>query len=402
MSTDNDRICLPDCFPDTLTGASATQRQHLLSSVRRCVICLRRGAKTTFSTVTEMEQNGTPIPKLSATVEAGAADSFEAWRWALAPIFDVDVPPTDDLSNYRMHSTSYHFGDMLLGLRAGSGSAFRRNQAAIARGGLDSIVVSRYSGNAYRLSAHGRETQVEPGDVAILDLAQEVQIDDAASSNTAIILSRPLLEQLTGPIDHAHGTVLRRGSPHCDLISAHLEAIAAAAPQMPVQAASLVSSATASLVAAAVGMSTHGREPVAAGVGAVTLNLLRREIEKELGNPALEPELLMRRFAISRTRLYRLFQPLGGVSHYIRNRRLRRALGEIVQSSPAPPRVAEVAYRWGFRNAAVFSRIFREVYGMSPTEAREAFSKENHPFFLSTAVESGFDKINFWLRASDR
>lgn len=40
--------------------------------------------------------------------------------------------------------------------------------------------------------------------------------------------------------------------------------------------------------------------------------------------------------------------------------------------SCAHMQISEIAFRWGFTNAAHFARAFRQRFGRSPSEAREA------------------------------
>ncbi|MGW6916922.1 helix-turn-helix domain-containing protein [Kitasatospora sp. NPDC054939] len=41
---------------------------------------------------------------------------------------------------------------------------------------------------------------------------------------------------------------------------------------------------------------------------------------------------------------------------------------ELFSQAGSGPNVASIAYRWGFVNAAYFSRSFRAAFGMSPRE----------------------------------
>jgi AraC-like DNA-binding protein len=50
----------------------------------------------------------------------------------------------------------------------------------------------------------------------------------------------------------------------------------------------------------------------------------RRFFDTHLTSPALEADMLVGNFGLSRASLYRLFSPIGGVAAYIRRERLRR------------------------------------------------------------------------------
>ncbi|MFE2060360.1 helix-turn-helix domain-containing protein [Streptomyces sp. NPDC059446] len=69
--------------------------------------------------------------------------------------------------------------------------------------------------------------------------------------------------------------------------------------------------------------------------------------------------------------LHRLFEAEGiTVARFIKQRRLDQCARELARRSPSPPTVSSIAGRWGFVNAAHFSRTFRAVHGHSPVQWR--------------------------------
>jgi DNA-binding response OmpR family regulator len=73
---------------------------------------------------------------------------------------------------------------------------------------------------------------------------------------------------------------------------------------------------------------------------------------------------------LSESQLYRKLKAISGKSTaiFIRTVRLKKAL-ELLESSNLS--VSEIAYQVGFNDPAWFSRVFKEEFGMSPSEARE-------------------------------
>ena len=101
----------------------------------------------------------------------------------------------------------------------------------------------------------------------------------------------------------------------------------------------------------------------------VLLVRMRQYALEHLHDPALGPEQIARAHFVSTRYVHKLFAAAGcGVSAWIREQRLERALGDLRQSSQAS--VASIATRWGYRDPASFSRAFRQTYGSSPRDLR--------------------------------
>jgi AraC-like DNA-binding protein len=93
-------------------------------------------------------------------------------------------------------------------------------------------------------------------------------------------------------------------------------------------------------------------------------------IKDRLGSPSLDPDEVAGAMGLSRSALYRLFRDSGGIANYIREQRLRRCFADLVSERGRDKQVAEIAWRWGFTDAAHFARLFRDRFGCSPSDAR--------------------------------
>jgi AraC-like DNA-binding protein len=69
--------------------------------------------------------------------------------------------------------------------------------------------------------------------------------------------------------------------------------------------------------------------------------------------------------------LHHLFQADGRtVCGYVREQRLERCRADLASPSLARQSVGRISARWGFPDAAVFGRAFKNAYGVSPGEFR--------------------------------
>ncbi|MEP2668076.1 MAG: ATP-binding protein [Cyclobacteriaceae bacterium] len=97
------------------------------------------------------------------------------------------------------------------------------------------------------------------------------------------------------------------------------------------------------------------------------LGKVKEAIQVRLGEEQLSVESLSREIGLSRTQLYRKVTALTGVSvnELIRSFRLKKAAQLLEQNWGS---VSQVAYEVGFSNLSYFSKVFKEEYGVLPSE----------------------------------
>ena len=127
--------------------------------------------------------------------------------------------------------------------------------------------------------------------------------------------------------------------------------------------------ATRSLIAACLAPSRDRLAEAQSPIDATLMGRARRLVRARLADPDLTPDLLCMELGVSRSRLYRLFEPLGGIAGYIRKQRLLRTREALSDTADARP-ISRIADQWGFADASAYSRTFRQEFGISPKEAR--------------------------------
>jgi AraC-like DNA-binding protein len=98
---------------------------------------------------------------------------------------------------------------------------------------------------------------------------------------------------------------------------------------------------------------------------------VRRAVGKHLRSHTLGPDKLCREHATSRSQLYRLLEPEGGVAAYIRRRRLHESFAVLSDVSNNSS-IAAIAEMPCFADGSSFTRAFRREFGISPKEVRAA------------------------------
>jgi AraC-like DNA-binding protein len=95
-----------------------------------------------------------------------------------------------------------------------------------------------------------------------------------------------------------------------------------------------------------------------------------------MGSPDFGPEALGQLVAMSRSKLYRIFEGTGGVARFIQEERLSVARRRLADSRDKIL-IRTLASEIGFLDHSTFSRAFKIRYGSSPKDFREMVSA-NH------------------------
>jgi AraC-like DNA-binding protein len=94
-------------------------------------------------------------------------------------------------------------------------------------------------------------------------------------------------------------------------------------------------------------------------------------IEHHLGDPDLSPGIIAAAHHISIRTLHKLYEAEEHtIADSIRRRRLERCRQDLLDPGRRDRPVGAVGARWGFPDAAAFSRAFRAAYGIPPGEYR--------------------------------
>ena len=185
-----------------------------------------------------------------------------------------------------------------------------------------------------------------------------------------LIVPRHLLAPMLRDPDNHNMRIVPADLPLAMLLCDHIEALLRHALRMSFDEAMEATKATLDLTAAAINMAAD--QMPAQDAQQAQLTIIRKYIEENLADCTLSVERLIHRFGLSRAKLYRLFQPLGGVGHYITERQLRRAMLDIADPRNRHRPIIEIATNLGWCSQSDFSRAFRRRFGVAPREIRSS------------------------------
>ncbi|NVZ36086.1 helix-turn-helix domain-containing protein [Pseudomonas sp. A4002] len=300
-------------------------------------------------------------------------ERFEAWREEVNAIFDINIGELQSSAfNYRL--LTRYLGSLLMGCGTWNGTGepvhykVKRTAQMIRRDGMDHYYIClglshSINGSAGRTSLVAGYTQVY-----VLDLARELDCVITAGDTIILTIPRDMLTSRLGN-KNLHGLVLQRGMSN--LLADHMRALRHRLPSFDDDDIPHVQEATLAMVSAAIAPSMVNLENAEPEIDRTLLTRARHLVEQHLQNPALSPEFICRHLGVSRAQLYRIFTQHEGVAAYIQLRRLNKARLIIQSDYRAQHKISGLAFQFGFKSDAHFSRTFKKAFGYSPKDARE-------------------------------
>jgi AraC-like DNA-binding protein len=219
-----------------------------------------------------------------------------------------------------------------------------------------------------------REAALAPGDFTLVDLSHPCQLNDVDDEHevlavmfprTALPLRHNELERLTAvPMSGRDGL----GAPISSLaiyMARHL------GDYGPTEGARLATALMDLLIVALAERMDRGAMVSPVTRRRALLACVRSFIDQRLAEPELSPAMIAASHHISVRYLHKLFEGEGlTVGGWIRARRLEGCRRDLLDPSLSVLPVSAIAFRWGFADAAHFTRVFRDAYGHPPGEFR--------------------------------
>lgn len=245
-----------------------------------------------------------------------------------------------------------------------------RTPSQLSQGGDYYMVGIMVSGSGLLVQG-GRELVMQEGDITIYDTGQPFSLNFESDSKNFVImlpkdmigLPQELIGELTAtrlPSDSRTGALASQfllQVPHTLNHSFH---------EVNVRIARTSVDLLETLLTLALGPERLEHDP-----HQVLLRKIREYIEDHLSSPELNPGQIAAAHHISTRHLHGLFRSQGAtVSGYIRTRRLERCRQDLMSAIYADKPVSAIAARYGFIDAAHFSRVFRAHFGSTPSEVR--------------------------------
>ncbi|MFI6358310.1 helix-turn-helix domain-containing protein [Streptomyces sp. NPDC050743] len=294
------------------------------------------------------------------------------WREALSRTFGaVDMTVADEVHTGTIRTTS--LGRIQAVTLEGDCLSALRTRRLVAQGSEDEyVVVKMMDRGVARLEQDGREALLGPGDIFVYDMARPARLNLPQPFRTkSLVLPRDILGLSESDIAHVTASPLNPATPLGGLLSPFLARLVDGAGTYPPRTSELMARSVADLLCVCTDELLGRSSADTPGGNRAMLLRVHAFIDRHLADPDLTPQVIARAHHISLRYLHKLFESEDlTVGRWIQRRRLEECRRDLARDANGST-IAAVAHRWGFTNAAHFSRVFRAAYGMAPREWRE-------------------------------
>ena len=313
--------------------------------------------------------------------------SRELWRHVVDGTFMLEGPFTSE-RGHRVKTQVWFLDDLLLAALKAEANVVHRTKDLIDRNPAPMVKVRVYR-SGYSLLIHG-DDQRTIGTGAIHFIDHDRAARQISTDHEQFTLSIPY--HLIGYDPSVHPAVFSIGieTPRGRLLQAGLGMLLEEAQSLQQGEAAGLSAALSGLLQGICAGGTDSEADVT--TRRARLAAMKTFIDKNLSDPDLGIDMLLKAFGASRATIYRDFADNGGLQHFILTRRLQRAyriLSEAFQSRGA---VQDAADRTGFVTLAHFSRSFREQFGERPSDVLGQWHDRGER--LQIADDDGADRSN--------
>lgn len=293
------------------------------------------------------------------TRHVSRADQFDAWRSYNAAAVDLECD--DRSAGFCAEHTSWDLGGLVF-TRA-TMPPVQRRWRHIGDRSLDHwclvLATSASTGEAW--------SSATAPQLAFRSLRRPFEGAGADSGVLTLFMPRDLFRGVAPALDGAATDA--PGGALAALLADFLTALDRRLPTAREEDLPGMAAAARGVVAACLAPSPATVEAARDPLAACVLDRARTIVRANLASPSLGPKLLGRELGVSRSSLYRIFDPLGGVAAYIQRERLHEAHARLCD--PADPRpIVQIASSVGMLDASGFSRAFKRMFGYTPRETR--------------------------------
>lgn len=277
-------------------------------------------------------------------------------------VADVEGP------GFAAEARVWTLGQISIGLIEAPAVCVLRSPAIVRKSPMDhwAITLGR---SLTRIRRRGEWSEVAPNVPFVVSLGEPLDSARGPDSRIQVYVPRDVMPDSAARLDHAVGRPLV--SPLGGLLADYLGLIGQRLPEMGPDDMPRLQRAILTMIEACVAPTADSIALAAPQIDLGRMERVRRVVRRHLRTPSLGVGLVCREVGMSRSQLYRLLEPEGGVAHFIQRQRLQESYA-LLQDRDNTQTVAEIAEALCFSDASSFSRAFRRTFGLCPRDVRMA------------------------------
>ena len=248
----------------------------------------------------------------------------------------------------------------------------KRTPQKIARATEEYFLVSIQTKGRGKIVQDGRIAELSPGDFALYDSTRpyELIFDEPFQQHVLQLPGAVLRGRLRDTQTLTARTVSGdRGAGH--LMIGMINTLAADIDTLEAGSVAAIAESVENILVAGLCSLPGAADPVVSHLTAFQRDQIKAYVLRHLRDPQLSVNAIAAHLRLSPSTIYRAFagEPIS-LNNWIWNQRLDGAKRDICDPRLAGRTITEIAYGWGFNDAAHFSRIFRARFGCSARELR--------------------------------
>ncbi|WP_082519479.1 helix-turn-helix domain-containing protein [Variovorax sp. Root411] len=285
---------------------------------------------------------------------------------------DLECEPAASKDIVEGEILAFTFSNLQLSRVTATAQTVRRTPTKIARSNEDFFLVSVQTSGDGLVSQDGREAFLRPGDFALYDSTRPYVLSFSGNMQQYVLrFPGPLLRGSLRDAERLTATPIHGDKGTGYLLQSMIRTLATDIGALTNASAAAVADGVMSLLIAGLSELPAAQARPASSLAALHRQQIRQAVQLHLREPGFGVAALANVLRVSPSTLQRAWSGESCSLHeFIWTCRLEGAKRELVQPAMRSRSVSEIAYFWGFNDAAHFSRTFRARYGLAPRDVR--------------------------------
>ena len=217
------------------------------------------------------------------------------------------------------------------------------------------------------ITRRGIDQKVSDNDIYLWDTTENLSFRSyTAIEKNTLFIEKGFMEELFPQVTQMVGRVFNGKEGLGPFIHSNLMTLSSRMDILDRNSISIITDTTLELLSTWL-LRLHPTIPT--GYRSDLFNRISAYIMKNLNDPDLSPRKIAKDFGISLRSLHQLFSSTEtSVLQMIRQQRLERCRQEFSRNRNSKLTITEIALQWGFNDPSHFSRCFKEMYKVSPSQ----------------------------------